>query len=122
MRFIAGSHTLGHLTYRLSEDDSVLFQTVENPERFGEVIYDELTAGEISLHSDLLLHGSEKNTSQRRRCGLTLRYCSADVRADESYGWHKEGVLVSGSDPSGHWWNPGRPQQDWYPTPAGSAG
>jgi hypothetical protein len=118
MRFVAGSHRLGHLTYRLSEDDSVLFQTVDAPEQYGEVVYDELRAGEISMHSDLLLHGSEKNTSQRRRCGLTLRYCSADVRADESYGWHKEGVVVSGRDPSGHWWNPARPAQDWYPAPA----
>lgn len=117
MRFISGSHTLGHLTYRLSEDDSVLNQTVETPEQFGEVVYDELKAGEISMHSDLLLHGSERNTSQRRRCGLTLRYCSADVRTDESFGWNKEGVVVSGSEPSGHWGNPSRPKQDWYPTP-----
>jgi ectoine hydroxylase-related dioxygenase (phytanoyl-CoA dioxygenase family) len=122
MRFVAGSHHLGHLTYRMSEDDSVLNQTVDDPAQFGEVVYDVLKAGEISLHSDLLLHGSEKNTSQRRRCGLTLRYCSADVRSDERYGWHKEGVLVSGHEPSGHWWNPQRPQQDWYPTPVVNPG
>ena len=117
MRFVAGSQNLGHLTYRMSENDSVLNQTVEAPEQFGEVVYDVLKAGEISMHSDLCLHGSEKNTSQRRRCGLTLRYCSADVRSEESFGWHKEGVVVSGSEPSGHWWNPKRPEQDWYPTP-----
>jgi hypothetical protein len=122
MRFIAGSHTLGHLTYRMSEDDSVLNQTVDDPGQFGKVVYDELRAGEISLHSDLLLHGSEKNTSQRRRCGLTLRYCSSDVRAEESFGWHKEGVIVSGNESSGHWWNPPRPQVDWYPTPVVNPG
>lgn len=83
MRFIAGSHHLGHLTYRLSED------------------------------TDLLLHGSDKNTSDRRRCGLALRYCSAEVRSDERFGWHKEGVIVSGTDPSGHWSNPPRPIQTW---------
>jgi hypothetical protein len=122
MRFIAGSHHHGHLTYRLSEDDeqSVLNQTVENPERFGAVVYDELQAGEISLHSDLLLHGSEANRSTRRRCGLTLRYCAADVRSDEHFGWHKEGVVVGGVEPSGHWWNLARPTHEWDQVTAGA--
>lgn len=112
MRFVAGSHHLGHLTYRMSENDgsSVLNQTVDGAEQFGEVINDELKAGEISLHSDLCLHGSLPNHSDRRRCGLTLRYASADVRSDPSFGWNREGVVVSGSDPSGHWANPPRPQ------------
>jgi ectoine hydroxylase-related dioxygenase (phytanoyl-CoA dioxygenase family) len=70
----------------------------------------ELKAGEVSVHSDLLLHGSEANNSSRRRCGLTLRYCAALVRAE--LGWNAKGVLVSGSDPSGHWTNPPRPASD----------
>jgi len=111
MRFVAGSHHLGHLTYRMSEDAeaSVLNQTVDNVEQFGTIVYDELKAGEISLHSDLLLHGSLANQSDRRRCGLTLRYCATDVWSDPSYGWNREGVIISGSDPSGHWANPARP-------------
>ena len=67
----------------------------------------ELKAGEISIHNDLLLHGSEANHSDRRRCGLTLRYCAADVRAH--LGWNAKGVIVSGHDPEGHWGNPPRP-------------
>ena len=51
-------------------------------EKYGEPVDVELKAGEISIHSDLLLHGSEANQSARRRCGLTLRYRPADVRAD----------------------------------------
>jgi hypothetical protein len=83
MRFIPGSHHHGHLTWRLSEEDerNTLNQTVENAEQFGEPIDVELKAGEISIHNDMLLHGSEANDSDRRRCGLTLRYCAADVRA-----------------------------------------
>ena len=74
MRFIAGSHWSGHLTYRPSspEEHNVLNQTVENATQYGEEIADELAAGEISIHSDLLLHGSEANASDRRRCGLSL--------------------------------------------------
>lgn len=109
MRFIPGTHHVGHLTFRMTEDadQTVLNQEVENVERYGQPVDVELKAGEISIHSDLLLHGSEGNRSDRRRCGLTLRYCAADVRAYE--GWNAKGVIVSGRDPSGHWTNPPRP-------------
>lgn len=112
MRFVPGSHHYGHLTYHLSEEteNNVLNQTVDNADQFGEPVDDVLQAGEISLHSDLLLHGSEANDSDRRRCGLTLRYCATDVRA--YMDWNAKGVIVSGRDPSGHWANPSRPLND----------
>ena len=111
-RFIPGTHWFGHLTYTLSENDetNVLNQTVAGAEKLGEPVDIELKAGEISIHTDLLLHGSEANQSTRRRCGLTLRYCPADVRAD--LGWNAKGVIVSGRDESGHWANPPRPKAD----------
>ena len=112
MRYIAGSHVLGHLTYTLSENDeaNVLNQTVAGVEKLGEPIAVELKAGEISIHSDLLLHGSEANQSARRRCGLTLRYCPADVRA--RLGWNAKGVIVSGRDESAHWGDAVRPETE----------
>ena len=112
MRYIPGTHHFGHLTYTLSEEDdsNVLNQTVTGADQFGEPVNVELAAGEMSLHSDLLLHGSEANQSNRRRCGLTLRYCPASVRA--GLGWNAKGVIVSGCDPSGHWANPSRPDTD----------
>ena len=112
MRYIPGTHLLGHLTYTLSEDDdsNVLNQTVVGADQLGSPVDVELEAGEISLHSDLLLHGSEANQSSRRRCGLTLRYCPAEVRA--GLGWNAKGVIVSGKDLSGHWANPPRPNSD----------
>ena len=110
MRFIEGSHHQGHLTYRESNPDehNVLNQTIDAPEQYGKVVYNPLTAGQISMHSDLLLHGSDANTSNRRRCGLTLRYSSADVRAE--LGWNEKGVHVRGTDASGHWANNARPE------------
>ena len=112
MRFIPGSHHHGHLTYHLSEEDenNVLFQTVPDAETYGDPVDVELAAGEISIHSDMLLHGSRANTSERRRGGLTLRYCAAEVRALQ--GWHLKGVLLSGHAPDQHWGNPPRPAQD----------
>ena len=112
MHFIPGTHHYGHLTYEMREDDPahVLNQTVPDINRFGTPIPDNLLAGEFSIHSDLLLHGSQANESDRRRCGLTLRYCPADVRA--GMDWNQKGVIVKGSDPTGHWANPPRPLQD----------
>lgn len=113
MKFVAGSHLLGPVTFRPSTagEDNVLDQTVENAEQYGTVVYNELEAGQISIHSDLLLHGSEANSSQRRRCGLTLRYCTPDVRG--TLGWNNEGILISGADPEGNWGNPPRPVRDY---------
>ena len=113
MQFVAGSHLHGHLDFvRSAESEAnILNQTVPEAERFGHRVVDvELEAGEISLHSDLLLHGSAPNLSDRRRCGLTLRYAAAEVRAE--YNWNSEGVVVSGSDPGGHWVDPPRPATD----------
>lgn len=113
MKFVAGSHLKGHLTYRPStaEEENVLHQTVEDAESYGPVVYNVLRGGQCSLHSDLILHGSEANRSDRRRCGLTLRYCTPDVRG--MLDWNKEGVLISGRDPENHWGNPPRPVQDY---------
>jgi ectoine hydroxylase-related dioxygenase (phytanoyl-CoA dioxygenase family) len=112
MRYIPRSHLLGHLTYRLSEGDeaNVLNQTVEATEILEPPLNVEMKAGEVSVHSDLLLHGSETNLSRLRRCGLTLRYCPPDVTA--GLGWSAKGVIVSGVDPSGHWANAPRPAAD----------
>lgn len=115
MRFVAGSHLHGQLEFRPSDasENNVLDQTVDDVERYGEIVDVELEAGEISIHSDLLLHSSHYNESDRRRCGLTLRYCTPDVRAIPGYAWEKEGVLINASDPSGHWGNPPRPERDY---------
>lgn len=112
MRFLPKSHLHGHIEFRKTEEEegNVLNQAVENIEQYGDPVDNILKAGEISLHSDLLLHGSEANESDRRRCGLTLRYCSADVRAH--LDWNDKGVHVCGSDPSGHWANQARPEED----------
>lgn len=109
MRFIAGSHHHGHMTYRpsSSDDHNVLNQTIDNPEQYGRVVWNPLPAGWASIHSDLLLHGSEVNRSTRRRCALTLRYCAAEVHA--ALGWNEKGVQVRGHDQRNHWTNLSRP-------------
>jgi hypothetical protein len=111
MKYIPGTHVLGHLTHALREEDdtNVLNQTVPDVEKYGDPVYVELKAGEASVHADLLLHGSEANTSARRRCGLTLRYTPGDVRAYS--GWHEKGVVVAGEKPA-HWASRPRPADE----------
>ena len=109
MRFIPRSHLHGLVDFAISDSEQdVLKLAVGAAERFGdEPVDDSLKAGQFSIHSDLLLHGSKANESDRRRCGLTMRYAAAEVRAH--FGWHQKGVVVNGADRSGHWLNPARP-------------
>jgi ectoine hydroxylase-related dioxygenase (phytanoyl-CoA dioxygenase family) len=111
MRYIPGTHVLGHLTWKLSETDeaNVLNQTVPGADKLGTPVDVALKAGEASVHSDLLLHGSEANTSTRRRCELTLRYTPSSVRA--YLGWDEKGVAVAGP-PATHWGNRPRPGEE----------
>lgn len=108
MEVTVGSHTRGLIEFETTGADSgnVLDQAVKNPERYGRKVATPLFAGQMSLHSDLLLHGSLPNNSKRRRCGLTLRYCPADVNA--YLGWNQKGVVVSGQADPVRW--PGLPR------------
>ena len=46
-----------------------------------------------------MLHGSEENKSDRRRCGVTMRYSPTNVKADLSIWPHFEVQLARGEDP-----------------------
>ena len=108
MRFIPGSHLDGVLDYEMNDSpDVVLSREVKNVWKFGEPIDVTLKAGQFSIHSDLLLHGSDANRSSKRRSGLTMRYAAAEVKA--YLGWDQKGILVSGKDENGHWANLPRP-------------
>ena len=106
MRFIPRSHLHGAIDYQRTDDpNAVLNLQTDNPESYGDSPVDvTLKAGQFSMHCDLLLHGSEPNESDRRRCGLTLRYAAAEVKAH--HDWHHKGVLVQGQDTDGNWANP----------------
>ena len=115
MRFVPGSHLVGDLEHvELPLDGSiVLNRRVAAHETYDTLVSNELQAGEVSLHSDLLLHGSPANSSNRRRCGIALRYIAASVRTvlgEES--WTHSAVHVESGDPSGYWPNRPRPAVD----------
>lgn len=109
MKFLPGTHNQGHLKWReVAKDQAVLNQEIVNIERFGEPVYDELKAGQFSLHADMLAHGSDPNASDRRRCGLTVRYCPPTVKALNP-AWTRGAIVCRGSDPTGAWVSHPRP-------------
>jgi len=113
MRFIPGTHDKGELETGEMGADSVFHKGIHDAERYGQPFVNALKAGEASLHADMLVHGSEPNISDRRRCGLTLRYCPADVRITDPH-WARgvEAILCRGSDADSHWTHHPRPEND----------
>jgi hypothetical protein len=66
-------------------------------------VYVELQANECSLHDARVQHGSEPNTSQIRRCGWTLRFCSTRVKFNEtSFAGMHQVYLARGVDHGGN--------------------
>lgn len=116
MQVIPRSHLNAQVVFEKSseEEQNVLNQTVHNPEQYGDPpVAIELKAGQMSLHSDWILHGSEPNFSTRRRCGLAMRFLAADVRAYN--GWNVHSIVCRGSEPTGHWANHPRPDGEMIP-------
>jgi len=120
MKFIAQSHMEGKIPYEYSDpsENNVLNLTVRDPFNWGTKTSESvcLKAGQASLHSDLLLHGSGINTSNTKRIGLALTYFPPDVRSiieeRRGFGW-----LCRGNDPAGYWMKqPDRPDGDRIPS------
>jgi len=83
MRVIPGTHRLGPLEHVPAEDPQtkVLHEGLP-PEAFDEAraVNCELRAGDCSFHAPYTIHGSAPNTSERRRCGYTMRFMPADTK------------------------------------------
>ena len=113
MRFIPGSHRLGYIRHGDSANSSILGLEIPNPDEIGEPVSNNLRAGQISLHADTLAHGSLPNASGRRRCGLTIRYCSPEVDiTDDNWANGVESIVCRGSADGTHWRHFERPDAD----------
>ncbi|PCJ62089.1 MAG: phytanoyl-CoA dioxygenase [Planctomycetota bacterium] len=87
MRVIPGTHQNGYSNY-----ENVI--EVDGPNVFSNEIVDRenfdrlnvpliLKENEASLHDGKIIHGSDANSSQQRRCGFTMRYISAQTKITE---------------------------------------
>ena len=104
MRVIPGSHKNGIATHGESErTGNLLSVNQEIPDELVDTsqAFDlQLKAGQISIHDGQLYHASNPNISDRRRCGLTLRYIAPHVEQLElnSLGTRYPTILLRGED------------------------
>ena len=113
MQFIPGTHDRGAIEVKRTGRDAVFHQETVGAEEMGAPFTNTLRAGQVSLHADMLVHGSGPNMSQRRRCGLTFRYCPPEVEiTDPDWATGVEAILCRGSDPTGRWRLHSRPEND----------
>lgn len=104
MQVIRGSHKKGVYTHHINDAPNlVLPKEVDANEIDQENIATlDMKAGEISLHDSRLIHGSGPNASDRRRCGITMRYCPTEVKCDLSVWPTFETYLARGVDKHRH--------------------
>jgi ectoine hydroxylase-related dioxygenase (phytanoyl-CoA dioxygenase family) len=104
MKVIPGSHRAGLLKHsRSSDTDSVLTLECEGGQfREDDAVSLNLKAGQISIHDDKIVHGSDANNSGRRRAGLTIRYSSTIVKCDLSVNPYFKSYLCRGVDTYKH--------------------
>lgn len=107
MRVIPGTHQQGILTHGQSQQPGNLLsinQQVAQDIDDNSAVDLVLKAGQMSIHHGHLVHGSNPNHSERRRCGLTIRYCPPRVRPvqSNSLGTPWPAVLARGEDTFRH--------------------
>lgn len=112
MQFIPASHTNGALPVTETTGDANVFHKgIADADQMGAPFTNVLKAGQMSMHADMLVHGSQPNTSDRRRCGLTLRYCPPSVRiTDPAWATGVEAILCRGN--AGGWVTHPRPDNN----------
>jgi len=116
MEFVPGSHTLGGVAHGDVPLDGtrVLGRAVSGLDDSVETYVNGLRAGSASLHSDLLLHRSPRNRSNRRRAGIALRYGPASMRAVPGVeSWARTAVPCRGPLPT--WWTACPPPDGEHP-------
>jgi ectoine hydroxylase-related dioxygenase (phytanoyl-CoA dioxygenase family) len=77
-----------HEMKKHTEEANVLSSRID-PEFVNEeeAVDIELKVGSVSVHHPNIVHGSNPNTSDRRRCGLTIRYIPTSTRILSDDEW-----------------------------------
>ncbi|XP_042348727.1 probable alpha-ketoglutarate-dependent hypophosphite dioxygenase [Plectropomus leopardus] len=105
LQVIPGSHCAGMLPHRqASRPGNMLSVNQEIPEELvhaDEAVLCPLLAGQMSIHDGLLVHASDANTSQKRRCGFVIRYvptCAYPIQDADRPRKFAATELVCGTD------------------------
>ena len=104
MQVIRGSHKKGVYTHHINDAPNLVLQKEVDANEIDQenIVTLDMKAGEISLHDSRLIHGSGPNTSDLRRCGITMRYCPTEVKCDLSVWPTFEAYLARGVDKYRH--------------------
>ena len=105
MKVIPRTHGGGFSDYEDVDYDKHMFGLQIKPSQIDEsqAVYLELQPNQCSLHHAKLMHGSQANTSDRRRCGYTMRYMSTRCRFNhELRGDTHQIYLARGRDHAGN--------------------
>jgi phytanoyl-CoA hydroxylase len=89
MRVVPGTQDMQlHEMKRHTEEANVLSSRID-PELVEEdrAVDIVVPAGGVSVHHPNIVHGSNANTSDRRRCGLTIRYIPTTTRITPEGQW-----------------------------------
>jgi ectoine hydroxylase-related dioxygenase (phytanoyl-CoA dioxygenase family) len=105
MKLIPGSQHGGLIKHRQKDDaNATLALGLEDGTDFktDTAVQFRLKAGQISLHDDRAIHGSQANPSDRRRAGYTIRYSGTNVKPDLTISPDFVAHLCRGVDTYGH--------------------
>jgi hypothetical protein len=115
MQMLPGTHRHGQLPHRDTfHDDNILTrgQTIDGLDTTGAVAI-ELEPGQMSLHHPRVIHGSEPNTGDTRRIGVSIQsYIPPRVHQTKV---EAHATLVRGRDIDGHYRLTPRPRGDMEP-------
>ncbi len=105
MRVVADTHSHGFSDYVGVDPETHVFGREIVPEQVDQsrIVDLELKAGQCHIHHAKTVHGSNANTSSRRRCGYTMRYMPAWVKviSDGPHAAHAV-YLARGEDRAGN--------------------
>lgn len=111
MRFLPATHQLGSVDWQPAQGEVALTQEIGDISSYGVPFDNLLHAGQVSIHTSTLIHGSEPNDSNQRRCGLTLRYIPSSCGVKPGAEKVLNDAVVCRGNP-GQWRSNSRPVSD----------
>ncbi len=118
MKVIPRTHHNGYSQYEAVKDASKEVFTTEIKKDLideSKAVNCVLQPNHCSIHHAKLIHGSDANTSNMRRCGYTMRYvpASSKFRPGDSFGAFQI-YLARGKDKGANQYgDPAKPNQNW---------
>jgi len=101
LQVLPGSHHRGPVEHVQRVDEEACISYIADPDILAPEMPQartlELLPGEVSLHDSMVLHGSGRNTSERRRAGIAAVYMPAEChfnREVETEGARKGGLKL----------------------------